>query len=1244
MNAAGLSISPGTVAGTAEVMAAVAQAVQAQPSAGTIGYLTSVVQIQTLAEQTIAAALASAGAGATDIGTVESEYTESNVETLAANQTIGQLAYPAVAISSVTQGVGTSQPATFQFTVSLAGTPSASDPVSISYTTVDGSATAADGDFTPVSGTLTWAAGDTSSRTISVPVTDVAPAADEYFLVELSNPVNTEVQEANGVGEILSYAEYATTTVLTASTLSTPGQANVTLTAVVTNQDASNSPGTGQVTFYDGTTALGTSTLDATGTATLTTSWSALGSHTLTAFYNGYQAIGAIYDASTSPAVTETVTPAIQTITFDSVADQTYGANPITLYAESSLYLPVSLSVISGPGTLDDDVLTITGAGTIVVEATQAGDSYTAAATPVDLTIPVAPAPLTIAAGNETFAYGALYPTLSVAYSGFVNGDTAASLTALPTVSTAPAGSGVGTYAIDVSGAVDPDYTITYVPGTLTITAAPLTVLPADQTAVYGAAYPTLTATLSGALAGDLATLESELSLSTAPVGSGVGSYDIDASGITDPNYSVNYGTGTLTITPAPLVITASSISATYGAVPALTASYSGLVNGDTAASLTIQPSLIASPAGSSVGTYTITPAGAVDANYTITDVPGTLTITPAALTITANNQTIAYGEPLPTLTASYSGLTNGDSTASLAVPPVLSLATSATDAGSYTITVSGADDPNYVIAYVPGMLTINPDATATTIAPSLSEPSVGQDVVFTAAVISTSTGLPVATGDVMFRVDGQVVRDYVALNAYGEASFDPGPLALGPHTITATFAGTNDFLTSTETFNEVVYQYQTTTQLSESESEATYGDTVNFTATVTVLGSSTLTAAGSVQFEVDGQPSGSPVALDDDGSASLSLSTLDAGTHTITAIYQGDGSIFSGGGATAALVVTRAPLTISANDESTVYGEPLPALTASYSGFVNGDTPADLTTPVALSTAASAGSPAGTYAIQASGATSANYQITFVDGSLTVSQDTTTTTLSSSANASVYGQTVTITATVSAVAPGAGTPTGTVQFQVDGTNLGSPVSLDDGTAISEPISTLTIGNHTVIATYSGDNNFVASTSASLIQTVTMPLAVTLIAPVAPDPRNLAVPTIDVTFSEPINTSSLNPAALTLTDDGGANLINGGVSLTLVSGDTYAICGLSGLTAAQGLYTLTVNAADLKDQNANPGTGSLSTSWLMDTTAPTSHVVNSLGTSQSGDSFPVSVAYSDPVGAGGAGLRRLVGRSVCVGQ
>jgi hypothetical protein len=82
---------------------------------------------------------------------------------------------------------------------------------------------------------------------------------------------------------------------------------------------------------------------------------------------------------------------------------------------------------------------------------------------------------------------------------------------------------------------------------------------------------------------------------------------------------------------------------------------------------------------------------------------------------------------------------------------------------------------------------------------------------------------------------------------------------------------------------------------------------------------------------------------------------------------------------------INRAPLTITANNQSMVHGSSLPALTASYSGFVNGETPANLTTLPTLSTTATPASPPGTYPITASGAADPNYVITYVPGSLTV-------------------------------------------------------------------------------------------------------------------------------------------------------------------------------------------------------------------------------------------------------------------
>jgi trimeric autotransporter adhesin len=107
-------------------------------------------------------------------------------------------------------------------------------------------------------------------------------------------------------------------------------------------------------------------------------------------------------------------------------------------------------------------------------------------------------------------------------------------------------------------------------------------------------------------------------------------------------------------------------------------------------------------------------------------------------------------------------------------------------------------------------------------------------------------------------------------------------------------------------------------------------------------------------------------------------------GITNITAIQASDG-FYPAVNMTQPLTVNKAPLTIKADDKSKPQGDPNPPLTATYTGFVNGETSSVLTSPVVLSTTAITGSPAGTYPIVASGATAANYNITFVNGVMTV-------------------------------------------------------------------------------------------------------------------------------------------------------------------------------------------------------------------------------------------------------------------
>ena len=94
----------------------------------------------------------------------------------------------------------------------------------------------------------------------------------------------------------------------------------------------------------------------------------------------------------------------------------------------------------------------------------------------------------------------------------------------------------------------------------------------------------------------------------------------------------------------------------------------------------------------------------------------------------------------------------------------------------------------------------------------------------------------------------------------------------------------------------------------------------------------------------------------------------------------------------------------------------------------------------------------------------------------LTASPVATTTAVTSSVATAVYGQPITFTATVSPDTPGPTTPTGMVQFQVDGVDFGTPVPLIGGVALSASTNTLELGNHTVTAIYTNaDGHFVGS-------------------------------------------------------------------------------------------------------------------------------------------------------------------------
>lgn len=168
------------------------------------------------------------------------------------------------------------------------------------------------------------------------------------------------------------------------------------------------------------------------------------------------------------------------------------------------------------------------------------------------------------------------------------------------------------------------------------------------------------------------------------------------------------------TIAKKSVTVTANDASKTYGeSDPALTYTHTELVGSD---ALVIT---VARTSGENANTYTITASQAEGANpnYEITFKTGTFTIHKATLTVTVEDKTATYGDPVPTYTVKYEGFKNGDDKDDLGSALAFECGYAQfSDKGEYTIKASGYTSDNYTISYVDGKLTVNAKPITVTI------------------------------------------------------------------------------------------------------------------------------------------------------------------------------------------------------------------------------------------------------------------------------------------------------------------------------------------------------------------------------------------------------------------------------------------------------------------------------------------------------------------------------------------------
>lgn len=328
------------------------------------------------------------------------------------------------------------------------------------------------------------------------------------------------------------------------------------------------------------------------------------------------------------------------------------------------------------------------------------------------------PATATITADDLSRSAGLANPSFTFQVSGLVGSDTAAqAFTGTPSLTTtADTNSAAGTYTISVTQgslqATDYNYGFQFIDGTLTVTSDKVLVVTAnDATRDFGDANPSFSSSFTGFQGSDDETLFNGFNIAyatSAVPSSPVGTYNITPSGAsTLSDYDVTYQSGTLTIDRRLVTIRADDASMTYlDTTPTLTSTISGLASFDDES--VISGLQVNADNITGAGTFAIRPSSATASNYTFNYVNGELTVNPRDITLRVGNGNITYGEATPSFGLFYSNLNGNSSSVVDTSGLVVNKPSSFADAGTYTITASGINDPDFNVTYESGTLTVN--------------------------------------------------------------------------------------------------------------------------------------------------------------------------------------------------------------------------------------------------------------------------------------------------------------------------------------------------------------------------------------------------------------------------------------------------------------------------------------------------------------------------------------------------------
>ena len=593
-----------------------------------------------------------------------------------------------------------------------------------------------------------------------------------------------------------------------------------------------------------------------------------------------------------------------------------------------------------------------------------------------------------------------------------------------------------------------------------------------------------------------------------------------------------------------------------------------------------------------------------------------------------------AGATPTGTVTFSDGAATIG--TGTLNGAGQVTVSTTLLSAGSHAITATYGGDTNFGISSAAVTQQVNKAATATVLLSSSQPTIVGSPVTFTATVSAVLPGAGIPTGTVTFR-DGAIIIGTGALNASGVATLTTAALAVGNHTITATYGADASFLGSTSAnLTQTVNQDGVSVTLLSSLNPSTFGAMVTFTATVISSGAAG-TPTGTVTFR-DGAALLGTSALSAAGTTTYATAALAGGSHSISATYNGDAKHAAGSTASVGQIVKGADTTtaLTSSVNPSVFGQST-TLTATVTSAAPGARTGTVTFFDGVTTLATVViDVAGVAAYSTSAFTVATHPLSAVYGGDTnyltstsagvdqvVDLGSTTTAIGSSSNPSLIDSTVTFTATVTAKAPSAGTPTGTVTFKDGATVLGTGTLAGGGVA-TFATATLTVGPHTITAEYGGSASHDVSVSPPLAQNVSSAAAAIALKS-SPRPSSFG----DVVTLTAVLTGAVGTPTGTIVFKDGLNVLGQG---TLTA------------SASAAVATLTVTSLPV-------GTHLLSDTYSGDTiyataTGTVSHVVNKATTTTTlvaapnPSTFGAGATFTATVGAAVDGFTGTIGHLV----